>query len=32
MKLADTRRANSTRMASLLSGVKRHSFCRIGLA
>jgi hypothetical protein len=31
MKPADTRRANSTRMASLLSGVK-HSFCLIGRA
>jgi hypothetical protein len=32
LKPIDTRRANSARIASLLSGVKRHSFCLIALA
>jgi hypothetical protein len=32
MNPAATKRANSARMASLLSGVKRRNFCQIGLA
>jgi hypothetical protein len=32
MNPAATKRANSARIASLLSGMKRHNFCRIGLA
>jgi hypothetical protein len=32
MNPADTKRANSARIPSLLSGVKRCSFCRIDLA
>jgi hypothetical protein len=32
MNPADSKRANSARIASLLSGVKRRSFCGIGLA
>jgi hypothetical protein len=32
MNPAATKRASYARMASLLSGVKRRNFCRIGLA